>query len=91
MDLKRYEGDLICKDLFDSLGTELIVDYCPYRKTLYVDITDPMYNGCSVQVLGATTTIVDQKAEIHDLELAAGILLHITPPGGFTRSFPLNY
>ena len=85
MDLIKYEGSYVGKELLDSLGTMVTVTYIPYENRICIDISDSMYNGTVVSL----NRIPKGTAEIIGLEfhgeLNTGDVIALTPPGGFDR------
>lgn len=86
MDLIKYEGSYVGKELIDSLGTMVEVTFIPYQNELHVEMSDAMYNNSAVHVKDQPScSIQDKKARMENVELQEGDLIQIIPPGGFPR------
>ena len=91
MELEKTMAGFMGFQEFDSSGVELMVSYCPMGKFVTISLTDKLYNGSTVEINGVKGTINGQSVELPIDAIASGDKLNITPPGGFTRSFPLNF
>lgn len=86
MDLIKYEGSYVGKELLDSLGTMVEVTFIPYKNELYVDISDSMYDNSIIHLKDTPSCSVQNKtAHLENVELGEGDLIQIIPPGGFAR------